>query len=410
MHMGEIMFISKSIRQRFSRIMQKFNTGTSDASGTREADSIYRRDSSQSLNQVKSLKGRFCPKPFTQFDIYEYGDAHCCCSSWITTPLGNVNKQPVKDIWNSEIAQDIRASIFDGSFKYCDHKLCPLIQNDTLPTLASAKVDPFLKPIIEEQKTILNTDPALINFCNDPSCNLSCPSCRIEKLILRTGPEFDARQEIQNKVVDGFISEPSDKAFTINVTGSGDPFASKIFRDFLFDLDGADFPNMLVNLQTNGVLFTKKNWEKLHKIHSNLQAMFISFDAATADTYAITRRGGNWDMLIENIQFLSERRQEGLFKLLRLDFVVQLDNYREMPAFVKLAKSLGADCASFSMVTDWGTWPKEVYETKCIWKETHPEFHEFLEVLKDPVFSESIVELGNLTEAYTQAQQKTQAA
>ena len=267
-------------------------------------------------------------------------------------------------------------------------------------------MDPFLKPIVEDRKVVLETDPTFINFCNDPSCNLSCPSCRIEKLILRTGPEFDARQEIQNKVVEGFISEPSDKAFTINVTGSGDPFASKVFRDFLFDLKGADFPNMLVNLQTNGVLFTQKNWERLHKIHQNLQAMFISFDAATADTYAITRRGGNWDMLLENVRFLSRRREEGFFKILRLDFVVQVDNYHEMPAFIRLAKSLKADRASFSMVTDWGTWPKEIYETKCIWKETHPEFAEFIRVLRDPVFSDPIVELGNLTEAHTLAKRE----
>ena len=404
------MSLLKRIRRRFKKTRNIFFSNNASPQPSSSIETIYRRDTSDSLNQTKNLSGRFCSRPFTQFDIYELGHAHSCCSGWVTTPLGNVKENSVQEVWNSEIAQEIRASIFDGSFKYCDHKLCPFIQNGTLPTLEDAARDPFLKPIIESQKVKLDTDPTYINFCNDPSCNLSCPSCRIEKLILRTGPEFDARQEIHNKVVEGFISEPSDKQFLINVTGSGDPFASKIFRDFLFALNGEDFPNMGIGLQTNGVLFTQKNWEKLHKVHNNLDYILISFDAATADTYAITRRGGNWQQLLENVEFLSDRRLEGKFKFLRLDFVVQLDNYREMPDFVRLAKKLRADEISFSMVTDWGTWSPEIYESKCIWKVTHPDFYKFIEVLKDPVLQDPIVRMGNLTEAHERALSDVNAA
>jgi len=54
------------------------------------------------------------------------------------------------------------------------------------------------------------------------------------------------------------------------VTGSGDPFGSKLFREFLFNTNGKDFPNVLFNLQTNGVMFTPKYWDKMKDTNYNL--------------------------------------------------------------------------------------------------------------------------------------------
>lgn len=356
-----------------------------------------KRDAKGTLNIDKDMSGYFCPNPFVQFDIYESGDAYSCCSGWLRLPLGNVKKMPAETLWNSEASQAIRTSILDGSFKYCDKKVCPLIQGDMLPTNEAARMRADYADIIDNKRTIIEAGPTMINFCNDPSCNLSCPSCRTEKIMLSSGARYDEKKAIHEKIVEAYLREPTEQAFNINVTGSGDPFGSKIFREFLFELNGLDFPNMTVNLQTNGVMFTPRNFERLHKIHDNLQNLIISLDAAKADTYAITRRGGDWEKLMENLAFLGKKRAEGYFRLMRLDFVVQVDNFRDMPAFIELATSFGVDKLQFSMVTDWGTWPKEMYESKCIWKESHPEFKEFIEVMKHPNFDNPKVMLGNVT-------------
>lgn len=354
-------------------------------------------DTEGTVGEMKDLSGRFCPNPFRQMDVYDSGQTFSCCSSWLRLPLGYVREDTPHDVWNSEQSQAIRQSIFDGSYKFCDHKICPFIQGNTLPTMEEARKNPAYAEIIDKQLTVLATGPTYINFCNDKSCNLSCPSCRTEKIMLSSGPLYEQKKAINQKLVDAYLSEPTDRAFSLNVTGSGDPFGSKIFREFLFDLDGSKFPNMDINLQTNGVMFTPRNFERLQRVHKNLGNLLISLDAATADTYAITRRGGDWDLLQENLAFLGKKRAEGFFKYMRLDFVVQVDNFEEMPAFVELAKSYGPDEIYFSMITDWNTWPKDVYESKCIWKESHPRFHEFLEVLKHPVFETPGVQLGNVT-------------
>mgnify|MGYP001986855867 CR=1 FL=1 len=65
----------------------------------------------------------------------------------------------------------------------------------------------------------------------------------------------------------------------------------------------------------------------------------MSFDAATSETYSKVRRGGNWGILQKNMEFISSLRKEGKVRSLRIDFVMQLLNYKEAPGAVILAKN-----------------------------------------------------------------------
>lgn len=358
----------------------------------------FRHDLSASVNQRRRLEGKFCPNPFSQFDVYENGDAFVCCSAWLSEPIGNLGRQSVASIWNSRKARKIRASIYDGSFRYCDHRLCPAIQKGSLPTLEEGEHDPRFGEAVRRRATRLDALPTFVNFCNDASCNLSCPSCRTHKILLTEGPELERRQQLHDKLVAALFEQNSDRRFRISITGSGDPFASKIFREFLFELDGQRFPNLEISLQTNGVLLTPRTWQRLHRIQDNIDIVVVSFDAASERTYRITRRGGHWPTLLQNVRALGRRRESGELRFLRMDFVVQQANYREMPAFVDLARELGADRASFSMVVNWGTWSDAEFAVRSIWNKNHPEFAEFLRVLRDPRLGDSLADLGNLSE------------
>ncbi len=357
-----------------------------------------RADTDGAANVRPDLQGRFCPQPFTQFDVSNSGNVYACCSNWLPTAYGNLNRQSAAEAWNSTAAQAVRKSIHDGSFKYCDGRYCPRIQDGNLPTRDEARAEfPELADVIDRKATTIDTQPTHINFCSDRSCNLTCPSCRLEKILLTEGPLYDKQKALNDTIVAAFLGTPTERAFTINVTGSGDPFASKIYREFLFGLNGADFPNLSIDLQTNGVLLTPATWRRMENIHANIRNIYVSFDAATPEVYAITRRGGHWDQLIENCDMLGALRREGAFDFFRMDFVVQADNYRDMPAFVRLGRRLGVDVIHFSMVTDRNSWAKDDYETKAVWKTSHGEHGEFLEVLSDPILGSDDVYLGNIT-------------
>ncbi|MCP4048645.1 MAG: radical SAM protein [Gammaproteobacteria bacterium] len=349
------------------------------------------------------LENRFCPNPFRQLDLEEDGTAFTCCSAWLPTPMGNLKHKNLDELWNGHTMQKIRESIYDGSFRYCRHDRCPKIQNDSLPTLQEGELEPDIGSAVKNRSVVLDTPPLFLHLCNDRSCNLICPSCRTERINHSSGPEYQSRLDLQNRLLKPYLEGPRDQAFTLSITGSGDAFASKVFRKQLFTLDGRRYPNMQINLQTNGVLLTPKTWRRMHAIHDNIATVLISIDAATKATYDITRRGGHWEILMENCARLGEFRASGEIKYLRFDFVVQLANFTEMPAFVELSRNMGADCAYFSRMLDWGTWTRKNFLQQCVWEQDHPEYGDFLKVLADPRLHDSLVDTGNLSEYFAMA-------
>jgi len=352
----------------------------------------------QDSNHTAPLKGRFCPHPFNQVDLEESGVAYACCSAWLPTPMGNLNNSSMLDLWNGETMKRIRESIFDGSYRYCRHDRCPMIQNDSLPTLNEAAKNPLYTRIIEQESSAVDRPPAFINLVNDRSCNLHCPSCRRDRINVTEGPRFEEMAQLQQRLLEPYLSEPNEQDFTLSITGSGDPFASRVYRELLYTLKGSDFPNMKIALQTNGVLLTPRNWQRMAGVHNNIVSIIISFDAASEDTYLVTRRGGHWQTLLENAGRMGELYGRGEVRRLRFDYVVQKANFREMNAFVQLSKDLGAGEVYFSRLMDWGTWPKDQFMDQCVWEPGHPLRDEFMQVIRDPLFDDPFVDMGNMSD------------
>ena len=367
---------------------------------------VWIKDSKGLDYKEPDLNGKYCSKLYTWLEVDMYGNAWMCCPAWLPYSIGNILKDSIEDIWNGPKAQELRNQIFTGKWGYCQSSFCPWIQAGTLPDITDvikSTSGRYSQTEISalKNKSLLSTQlPTHINFSNDESCNLKCPSCRQEKILFTSGPLYDQRKKINDKIIETFLTTPTDRHFSIFVTGSGDPWASKIYREMLYNLDGNNFPNLEISMQTNGVMYTPKLWNRINKIHKNLRHCRISFDAATKETYeGKTRLNGDWDVLLSNCDFLDKRSTElSEFRIL-YDFVVQYDNYKEMKKYIELVQERFPNHYEicFSMVADWGTWSAEDYNSKCIWKEDHPEHQSFLECLKDPIFDNERVNIGNLT-------------
>ena len=266
----------------------------------------------------------------------------------------------------------MRAGIHDGSFRHCNHAICPDIQAGTLPLRRDVAKEPRWRDIVRDRTTAMPGLPAFMNLSNDKSCNLACPSCRTGRIQFNDGPAYEARLALQRKLEAAFLTEPTEQGFLVSVTGSGDPFASRIFRDFLFRFDAAKFPGLSVNLQTNGTLFTEKTWNNIARLHGHIGSVLVSLDAASEATYAVVRRGGDWGQLLANLDFLAGLRRAGRIRELILYFVVQRANFHEMPDFARLGKRLGADRITFQRAVNWGTWSRAEYDDQAVWDERHP--------------------------------------
>lgn len=371
---------------------------------------LKRREVLNPLKSIKSpinQKGRYCIRPFAYADIDSELSLRCCCWSWMTKDFGKLNEKSIKDVWNSEIAQKIRKSILEGTYEYCNWHQCPLYSNpdDGLYSKEQLKnvmknelkpISPWIEYILNE-KTEIDLLPAVFNFCYDKSCNLKCPSCRVCSITNNSGIEYEKISNFQAKLLNEIDDHIRKNDTRFNICGAGEPFASRSFKNFLFSVDGSVYPKLKVAIQSNGTLFDQNTWDKMRKIQENIEYIIISIDAASESTYNQIRLGGNYNKLIDNLKFLSELRKNGKIKELNLAFVVQKRNYAEMVDVIRLSKELNADKIIFNLITDWLTWSKKEFNDEAIWSETHPEFNEFMKVLKDPIFNDDIVDAGNLS-------------
>ena len=217
--------------------------------------------------------------------------------------------------------------------------------------------------------------PTNINFAFDRSCNLTCPSCR-NVAIMADGTELEFIDDTINKIVDIY----GKNIKMLYLSGTADPFASKSIRKLLLNFDRKKFPKVNhIHLHTNALLLTEKMWNSLSHIHDLIKTIEISIDAANEETYKIVRRGGDWQTLLNNLNFISTIKLSNK----NISFVVQDTNYMEMEDFYILINKIFKNNINvfFNKITNWGTYTPAEYTIKQIWNESHPEFQMFLHQL-----------------------------
>ena len=344
------------------------------------------------------LKERFCEHPFTRFDMMHglHGTlpVRVCCVHWLPTVIGDLH-DGAEAVLNSPEVQDIRRSMMDGSFKYCDHLNCQAMCNNTLPKKANIK-DPELRHAIDTgDVTVTRTRDILFGI--DETCNLSCPSCRTS---VYAAPK--ERQKTLTEVVEKTVLPLLSRADSIMINPAGEVFASAPSRRVLDYITDETCPNLTVRIISNGTRFSEDEWNRFPGIHNKTEYVRVSLDGATKETFEKLRRGAYYAETWNNLAFLSRLRKQGTIKALLLSYTYQLDNFHEMPAFVQMGIDLGADTLLFERLMNMGTFTAQEYEERAVHMLTHPQYHVFEEVLRSPLMRRSIVK-GDLSWLQTAA-------
>jgi len=367
--------------------------------------------------------------PYYQFQIFADSTVEVCCQSWMRKPIGKLLENTAEEIINSPILAHIQQDMLEGKYSYCNDA-CPFLpklildQPENGGSGGPEKITPAnWSPIIpntklKEQLKKLNY-VVFLNF--DFSCNLQCPSCRSELIhdSSKKNPErykqLDMLQRKAEEMVYLLLKRDNAESVSINMTGSGDPFASEVHWECLLRLNEVihqpEYAKLQIHLQTNGILMTPERMEKIKNLWPYLGYISVSVDATTQDTYSIVRKGGKLESVLKNLKWLDEKicnkeisvpcspngpaRQTGWC----VNFVVQKQNYKEMADFAKYhlqAKSLNK--VWYNLIADWQVLFDNVnyFDTKAIWKDNHPEHLEFLEILRDPVFKDPRVDVGSM--------------
>jgi hypothetical protein len=109
------------------------------------------------------------------------------------------------------------------------------------------------------------------------------------------------------------------------------------------------------------------------------------------------RINGQWDLLLENVRWVQDQiKQRGLKVRVKADFVVQLDNYQEIPQFRTLCNELGIKQINFQRMWNWNTWPIEELDRRNVYNANHPLYPEVMRLLDSIGDSEGSILIKDL--------------
>jgi hypothetical protein len=322
------------------------------------------------LDYLDHFRGKHCTRPFNDMEIRSDGETFVCCPSLLPDSIGNIFKvNSIDEVKSSQKLLKIKDSIIRQDFRYCRWLHCTKIRDDQLE--------------IRGPKSKVSYQPTNFRLSYDPTCNLWCPSCRTEKIVAK-----GAERERFMRLTDEIVLPMLKTASSCMMSGYGDVFASRACRKILETANAEEYPNLKFDFITNGVLFTREEWAKFTGIHDMVRSIRVSIDASCKKTYDQVRLGGDWGVLMQNLDFISELRRQNVIERFMISMVVQEGNFTEMSDFARMAKRLGCDCAIFEPIMDWNTSTDEVFQRKAVHYSTHPShgmFQQELERIQDVI-------------------------
>jgi sulfatase maturation enzyme AslB (radical SAM superfamily) len=357
-------------------------------------DYHQRKNNKQVLFNKQITNLSKCSNPWTNLIINQFGTAYICSSpAWLPKGIGSLlDYDSPMELLNSYEARAIRSEVSLGRYSYCNNKLCYY-----LPTNIQGVPTDLLTEDQFTADSVLTELPHNLCFDFDFTCNFKCPSCRQEIINYNQGSMADIMQSIVDKsklLLDTYAN--SNTKVLIRWAG-GEPFVSKAYLQLWQHILKLNNKNIRNIIQTNGSYLKKKS-KLLKEFLPYIDAIRISFDAGTASTYKINRVNGNWNTLLNNSKFLKELIDHSEYDIkLVSDFVVQLNNYKEIPKYVETVNLLNFDKINISKMWNWDTWPMEEFERLNISDPTHPNNKDLVSVLA-PYFANPRMEINIATD------------
>ena len=281
----------------------------------------------------------FCNYPWTHFEVNNpNGDVTMCCDSHIV--LGNVNKQNINEIWNGEGYRKVRKDMLaKGAHALCSSECAVLKGFKSYQNLDWYKNLEKNSPLflnaqkndneLSEGKLTLDSMPRWMRFAHSYVCNLNCYHCyqakiRKEKLSL---PETFIRQVLD-----------LSHFYQVLFYYGGEPFLYEPTRHLLkSEQVNPHCRNFFV---TNATLLDNELFEILQQ--KEIGYMSCSLDAVNEKTYAILRKGGNWQKVLQNLERISEMKKTKNF-VFSITLTVNSLNALELEEFCDMGISLGAE-------------------------------------------------------------------
>ena len=313
----------------------------------------------------------FCKNPWNCFELNNDGRCFFCnpCFSNFNS-IGNIFEQNIDEIWNGEKAQKFRQDILDKKYTYCNYDVCNGNKTD-----------------IPEYSGTIAPYPEYINLGYDYSCAQRCIICRDEYKMM-------PQEEITKweSRIDSHIIPITSKAKYMFINCRGEFFDSKHTQKMAAAIINNN-PGIKIDFISNGIKCNEENLKK-HNLLDRLFKVHISLHAASRKTYKKIFRVDKFNEVMKNARYISSLKKSGKIDTFEIMFVIVDENYKDMPAFVKLAEEPDAK-ACFSACI--GGYAKYIMnrEDYAVFYQNHHNYNHFVRMLKNPIFNSSHCFLPN---------------
>lgn len=284
-----------------------------------------------------------CIDPWVNLGL-SWGHFATCCNAY-ELDFGSIDSDDNSnvDIFNFESYLKLRKSLIDGKLlKPCVQ--CPrkcggmgsahqvinqylngllLIEDKEQQMRAKDNLILAINSVMNGESSVKH-DPSYLNISCGSACNIRCKFC------YNCLMDYNPKAEDIMRIVDRYHRN----LIMVQLTG-GEPLITKSGRTLLEEFGKGKY-KFGVRLGTNA------QWTDFDILKPvNLVEVQISSDGATKKTYEDVRIGGDFENLIKNIKQFIKLKEERPYMVIRLNYTVTSDNYRDIPAAVELYEGLG---------------------------------------------------------------------
>jgi MoaA/NifB/PqqE/SkfB family radical SAM enzyme len=291
-----------------------------------------------------------CTQPWTAIEMMgvEPRQASPCNEDWLKLRPDRVGEAGLLGVWQGPMMSTLRARIAAGAKDEVCWPQCLIHTRhqqdegrDARLYLAGASA-PFLQNLILQYQEILakradvSSRPTSLGFGPTFACNNRCRMCyNVPRR--RGGYHAELEPEFFEQVRASFLPYLRD----LLVSGPGEPLLSKPFVKFLVETEWARFPDVRLQLTSNGRLLTPELVERLYDVPFRL--FIVSLNAGSAETYRHVAGQDAFDLVVRNVAHLRAVLHQ--FRrgrpLIHLGFVLIRSNYHELGQFLELVRHLG---------------------------------------------------------------------
>ncbi len=295
----------------------------------------------QAVNKQNDKMSTFCTEPWSGILLRWGGRVQPCCSN--STPLGDIYKDSMDEIWNGEPMQNVRRLMREGKYKEAGcHSDCPIIyelnKHKKRQYILDEWADIYTKNItfsqninnlkrdIQSDSNIATCIPVTYDIQTTEFCNMDCIMCHQDHHNKTTvPPEF-----IQKMFSD------IEKVYWIRFQG-GEVFVDKSFIGYLLKLKESLSDGQKIIVITNGALVSEEDLDILTEGDNPIN-FYVSMDALSPDIYKKIRNSSNFEKVKKNILHLSKIQQyKNNFEILTWNFVIMKSNFHLIQDAIRFA-------------------------------------------------------------------------